>query len=217
MDCSTPGFHVHHQLLEPTQIHVHWVGDAIQPSHPLLSLSPPAFNISQDQGLFKWVSSSHQVAKVLEFQLQHQSFQWIFRTDLLWDALVGSPCSPRDSQESSQTPQFKSIHSSALSFLYAAAAANLLQSCLTLCDPIDGSSPGSPILGILQARILEWVAISFSNAGKWKVKVKSLTHVRLLATPWTAAHQAPPPMGFFQASHWSGLPLPSPSFLYRYQ
>ena len=81
MDCSTPGFPVHHQLPEPTQTHVHRVGDAIQPSHPLLSPSPPAFNLSKHQGLFQWVSSLHQVANVLEFQLQHQSFQWIFRTD----------------------------------------------------------------------------------------------------------------------------------------
>ena len=83
MDCSMPGFAVHHQLPELTQTHVHWVGDAIKPSHPLSSPSPPTFNLSQDQDLFKWVSSSHQVAKILEFQLQHQSFQWIFRTDLL--------------------------------------------------------------------------------------------------------------------------------------
>ena len=89
----------------------------IQPSHPLPSPSPPDLNLSQHQGLFKWVSSSHQVAKVLEFQLQHQSFQWTSRTDLLYDGLVGSPCSPRDSQESSPTPQFKSINSSALRFL----------------------------------------------------------------------------------------------------
>ena len=81
MDCSTPGLPVHHQLPEFTQTHVHWFGDAIQPSHPLSSSSPPAFNLSQHQGLFQWVSSSHQVAKVLEFQLQHQSFQWTFRTD----------------------------------------------------------------------------------------------------------------------------------------
>ena len=81
LDCSTPGFHL--QLPEFTQTHVHWVGDAIQPSHSLLSPSPPAFNLSQHQGLFKWVCSSHQVAKVLEFQLQHQSFQRIFRTDFL--------------------------------------------------------------------------------------------------------------------------------------
>ena len=83
MDCSTQGLPVHHQLPEFTQTHVHWTGDAIQPSHPLSSPSPPAFNPSQHQGLFQWVSSSHQVAKVLEFQLQHQSFQWIFRFDFL--------------------------------------------------------------------------------------------------------------------------------------
>ena len=83
MDCSTPGFPVHYQLPEFTQTHVHWVGDAIQPSHPLSSPSPPAFNLSQHQGLFKWVSSLHQMTKVLEFQLQHQSFQWTLRTDLL--------------------------------------------------------------------------------------------------------------------------------------
>ena len=83
MDCSTPGLPVHHQLSELTHTHVHRVGDAIQPSHPLSSPSPPAFNLSQHQGVFQWVSSLHQVAKVLEFQLQHQSFQWIFRTDFL--------------------------------------------------------------------------------------------------------------------------------------
>ena len=83
MDCSMPGLPVHHQLPELTQTHVHWVSDAIQPSHPLSSPSPPAFHLSQHQGLFKWVSSSPQVAKVLEFQLQHQSFQWIFRADFL--------------------------------------------------------------------------------------------------------------------------------------
>ena len=92
----------------------------------------------------------------------------------------------------------------------AAAAAKSLQSCPTLCDPIDGSPPGSPIPGILQARTLEWVAISFSNAGKRKVKVKSLSHVRLLATPWTAACQAPLSMGFSRQEYWRGLPLPSP-------
>ena len=119
MDCSTPGFPVHHQLLEFPQTHVHWVGDAIQPSHPLSSPSPPAFSLSQHQDLFKWVSLSHQVAKVLEFQLQHHSFQWTPRTDLLSNGLVGSPCSPGDSQESSATPQFKSINSSVLSFLHS--------------------------------------------------------------------------------------------------
>ena len=86
----------------------------------------------------------------------------------------------------------------------------LLQSCPTLCDPIDGSQPGSPVPGILQARTLEWVAISFSNVWKWKVKVKSLSRVQLLATPWTAAYQAPPSKGFSRQEYWSGLPLPSP-------
>ena len=90
-----------------------------------------------------------------------------------------------------------------------AAAAKLLQSCPTLCDPIDGSPPGSPVPGILQARTLEWVAISFSKAWKWKVKVKLLSPVRLFATPWTAAYQAPPSMGFSRQEYWSELPLPS--------
>ena len=86
-----------------------------------------------------------------------------------------------------------------------------LQSCLTLWGPIDGSPPGSPVPGILQARTLEWVAISFSNAWKWKVKGKSLSPVWLLATPWTAAYQDPPSMGFSRQEYWSGVPLPSPS------
>ena len=91
----------------------------------------------------------------------------------------------------------------------AAAAAKSLQSCPTLCDPIDGSPPGCPVPGILQARTLEWVAIAFSNAWKWKMKVKLLSRVRLLATPWTAAHQAPPSMGFSRPEYWSEVPLPS--------
>ena len=91
-----------------------------------------------------------------------------------------------------------------------AAAAKSLQSCSTLCDPIDGGPPGSPIPGILQARTLEWVAISFSNAWKWKVKVKSLSRVRLFATLWSAAYQAPPSMGFSRQEYWSRVPLPSP-------
>ena len=92
----------------------------------------------------------------------------------------------------------------------AAAVAKSLQSCLTLCDPIDGSPPISPVPGILQARTLEWVAISFSKARKRKVKVKSLSRVRLFATPWTAAHHVPLPMGFSRQEYWSGVPLPSP-------
>ena len=93
----------------------------------------------------------------------------------------------------------------------SAAAAKSLQSCLTLCDPVDGSPPGSPVPGILQARTLEWVAISFSNAWKWKVEVKSLSCVRLFTTPWTVAHQAPVSMGFSRQEYWSGVPLHSSS------
>ena len=92
------------------------------------------------------------------------------------------------------------------------AAAKSLQSSPTLCNPIDGSPPGSPIPGLLQARTLEWVDISFSNAGKWKVKVKSLSRVQLFKTPWTAAYQAPPSMGFSRQECWSGLPSPSPFY-----
>ena len=95
---------------------------------------------------------------------------------------------------------------------FDSAAAQSLQSCPTLCDPIDGSPPGSPVPGILQARALEWVAISFSDAWKWKVKVKSLSRVWLLATPWTAACQAPPTTAFSKQEYWSGVPLPSPGF-----
>ena len=116
---STPGLPVYHQLPESTQTYVHCVSDAIQPSHPLLSPSPPPLNLSLHQGLFKWVSSLHQLAKVLEFQCQHHSLQRNPRHDLLQNGLVGSPCSPRDSQESSPTPQFKSINSSALSLLHS--------------------------------------------------------------------------------------------------
>ena len=115
---------------------------------------------------------------------------------LLW--WIGGPSAP-------MWPHLK------LSVPAAAAAAKSLQSCPTLCDPIDGSPPGSPIPGILQARTLEWVAISFSNAWKWRVKMKSLSHVWLFVTPWTAAHQAPPSMGFSRQEYWSGVPLPSPN------
>ena len=97
------------------------------------------------------------------------------------------------------------------SLFHPAAAAKSFQSWPTLCDPIDSNPPGSTVPGILQARTLEWVAISFSNAGKWKVKVKSLSHVWLFTTQWTAAHQAPPPMGFSRQEYRSGVPLPSPN------
>ena len=109
MNRSMPGLPVHHQFLEFTQTQIHRVSDAIQLSHPLLSLSPPAPNPSQHQDLFQWVNSLHEVDKVLEFRLWHHSFQRNPRADLLQNGLVGSPCSPRDSQESSPTLQFKSI------------------------------------------------------------------------------------------------------------
>ena len=119
MDYATPGSPVLHHLPEFAQTHVHWVGDAIQPSHPLLSPSLPAFKFSQHQSPLQWVSSSHQVAEVLELQLQHQPFQWIFRADFLSDRLIWSPCHPRDSQKSSPAPQLKTFNSLALSLLYA--------------------------------------------------------------------------------------------------
>ena len=119
MNRSTPGLPVHHHLPEFTQTHVHRVTDAIQTSQPRSSPSPSAPNPSQNQSLFQRVNSSHEVAKVLEFQLQHHSFQRNPRADLLRNGLVGSPCSPRDSQESSPTPQFKSMNSSALSLLHS--------------------------------------------------------------------------------------------------
>ena len=108
-DCILPGFLVLHQLLEFAQTHVYWVSDAIQSSHTMSSPSLTAFNFSQHECFFQWVSSSHQEAKGLEFQLQHQSFQWIFRTDLLYDWLVWPHCNPKDSQESFPTPEYKSI------------------------------------------------------------------------------------------------------------
>ena len=132
------------------------------------------------------------------------------------------PCSVQSSQQSYKQgvwsghtirlfPYFLYMRCSTSScFAAAAAATKSLQSCSTLCDPIDRSPPDSPVPGILQARTLEWVAISFSNAWKWKVKVKSLSRVWLFATPWTAAYQAPPSMGFSRQEYWSGVPLPSP-------
>ena len=108
MDWSMPGFPVLHHLPQFAQTHVRWVGDVIQPSHPLSPPSPPALSFCQHQGLFQWVGSSHQVAKVLE--LNHQTLQWIFRIDFLYDGLVWSPCCPWDSQESSPAPQLESIN-----------------------------------------------------------------------------------------------------------
>ena len=135
---STLGFPVLHYLQEFAQTHVYWVSDAIQPSHPLSSPSPPALNLSQHQGLFQWVSSSHQVIKVLELQLPHQSFQWIFRVDFLWDWLVWSPCCPRDSQESySPAPHFKSISSLAISLPYGPSGPSKRAPCPKLSSSLS--------------------------------------------------------------------------------
>ena len=134
----------------------------------------------------RWVINRGKKIKERE-QILNSNLSWVHRTCLLFPVLCG-----------------------ALELSAAGAAAKSLQSCPTLCDPIDGSPPGSPIPGILQARTLEWVAISFSSAWNCKVKVKSLSRVRPLATPWTAAYQAHPSMGFSRQEYWSGVPLPSP-------
>ena len=134
---------------------------------------------------------------------------WRWRQRLKWcvykPRIAGSYQELEEARKASSW-SFQSEHS-------PAAAAKSLQSCPTLCDPIDGSPLGSSVPGILQARTVEWVAISFSNAWKWKVKVKSLSRAWLLVTPWTAAYQAPPSMGFSRQEYWSGVPLPSPTAL----
>ena len=137
-DCSMTGFLVLRCLPEFTQTQVHWISNTIQPSHPLPSPSPPAFNLFQHQGLFQWVSSLYRVAKVLELQLQHQSFQWIFRIDFLYNWLVGSPYSTRDSQESSPAQlQFEGIKSSALSFPYGPTLHPNMTTGKTVVDYMD--------------------------------------------------------------------------------
>ena len=174
MDCSTPGFPVFHYLLEFAQTHVHWVSDAIQPSHPLSPPSPLAFNPSQHQGLFQWVSSSHQVAKVLE--LQHSSFQWILSVYFLVDHFL---CARELLKWPTWIITFNSQNNPMKYYYYhfrfideeiwskyvsqahkntACMCAKSIQSCPTLWDPMDCSPPGSSVHRILQARILEWVA-----------------------------------------------------------
>ena len=128
-----------------------------------------------------------------------------------WDNRQFKYSCSRSHSKSGLELMFESINYFTSPWNAAAAVAKSLQLCPTLCDPRDSSPPGSPIPGILKARTLEWAAISFSNAWKWKVKVKSLSRVQLLATPWTAAYQAPPSMGFSRQECWSGVPLPSPS------
>ena len=173
MYCSTPGFPVHHQLPELAQTLVHRVDAAIQPSHPLSPSCPPAFSLSQHQGLFQWVSSSHQVARVLEFQLQHQSFQWIVRTDFLSDWLVWSLCSPRDSQESSLGPQLENINSSAffmvqLSHLYMTTGKTIALATQTFVDKMV--SLFFNMLGITQLPCLQPSSsgeLGYNHLGGW--------------------------------------------------
>ena len=167
MNHSTPGLPVHHQLLESTQTHVCWVGDTIQLSHPLLSPSPPALNLSKHQGLFKWISSLNLVAKVLEFQLQHQSFQWIsymctYITSLL--DLPPTPCPTHIGHHKALSWGPCTIRELPTSCLfYRCVGAMSFHSCLTLCYSMDSTLPGSSVHGLLQARILEWVAVPFSR------------------------------------------------------
>ena len=192
---------------------------SIQPSHPLSSPSPPAPNPSQDQSLLQWVNSYMRWPKYwsLSFSIspsnEHPgliSFRMDWLDLLAVQGTLKSLLQHHSSKASIYIDPYKNFYTN----VYAAAAAKSLQSCPTLCDPTDGSPPGSPDSGILQARTLEWGAISFSNAWKWKVKVKTLSRVRLFATPWTAAHQAPPSMGFSRQEYWSGVPLPSPTNVY---
>ena len=138
------------------------------------------------------------------FQLLSNSVSQIYACWLLFQCISSMHLFIQPSGKGKEWGQISSLDTVSVA---AAAAAKSLQSCPTLCDPIDGSPPGSPVPGILQARILEWVAISFSNAWKWKVKVKSLSRVQLLATPWAAAYQAPLYMGFARQEFWSGVPF----------
>ena len=210
MNCRTPGFPVQHYLLKLAQTHVHWVDDAIQPFHCSLVLLPSFFAASWSFPMILFFPPGGQsVDASASASVLLMNIQGWFPLGLI-DLISLQSMRLKDfSSTMVQKHQFfgaQLLYEPTLTSTHAAAAANSLQSCPTLCDPIDGSPSVS---GILQARTLEWVAISFSNAWKWKVKVKSLSHVRLLATPWTAAHQAPLSMGFFSQEYWSGVPLMS--------
>ena len=215
MDCSTLGFPVLHYPLEFAQTYVHCVNDAIQPSHSLLPSSHPALSLSQHQGFFPSESALHiQWPKYWSFSfsiIPSSEYSGLISFRMDWfDFLAVQGTLKCLLQYHSWKASILQCSASINGAAAAAAAAKSLQSYPTLCNPIDGSPPGSSIPGILQARTLEWVAISFSSAWKWKVKVKSLSCVWLLATPWTAAYQTPPSMGFSRQEYWSGVPLPSP-------
>ena len=181
------------------------MSDSVQPIHG----SPPGSpipGILQARTL-EWVAISFSNAWKWKVKVKSLSRVQLFATP--WTAAYQAP----PSMGFSRQEYWSGVPFTSLPLSPAGAAAKSLQSCPTLHDPIDGSPPGSPVPGILQARTLEWVAIAFSNAWKWKVKVKSLSHVRLLVTPWTSAHQAPPSIGFSRQKYWSGVPLPSPASL----
>ena len=167
---------------------------SLQLSPPLLSFAPPRLCVGNSTTQFS------------PFSWGYHTESFSFLCSLSWPA--GFFPQPENILGSSLTRNHVSLPGRPFQ-LTAAAAAKSVQSCPTPWDPIDSSPPGSPVPGILQARTLEWVAISFSSAWKWKVNVKSLSHVRLFATPWTAAYQAPPSMGFSRQEYWSGVPLPS--------
>ena len=163
------------------------------------------------------MSKTYSPHALLETLTQKLWVSGLLPSSLAWmEALVGAPETSSWIKLlwtcASHHPPLENLVPLQIPHVYAAKS---FQSCLTLCDPIDGSPPGSPCPGILQARILEWVAISFSNAWKWKMKVKLLSRVQLLVTPWTAVYQAPPSMGFSRQEYWSGVPLPSPPHLYN--
>ena len=162
MNCTMPDLPIHHQLPESTQTHVHWVGDAIHPSHPLSSPSPLVFNLSHHQGLFKWVTYLKQLQECAEGRI------WLIyiwqKENRILHSRVWIPEQLRPKPQA-LCPKIQVLELPRLLYFYArAAAAKLLQLCPTLCDPTDGSPPGSPVPGILQARTLKWVAISFSSA-----------------------------------------------------
>ena len=227
MNYSTPDFSVLHDLTEFAQTHVHWVSDTIQPSHLLLSLHflpsifPSIRDFSNESVLHiklpkYWsfsISSSSEYSELISFRID-----WFVLLEVqgtLKNLLLNTTVQKHQFFGAQLSLWSNSHIQCRFAAAAAAAAAKSLQSSPTRCDPIDGSPPGSPIPGILQARTLEWIAISFSNAWKWKVKVKSLSRVWPSATPWTAAFQAPLSMGFSRQEYWSGVPLPSLEYTLR--
>ena len=182
MDCSTSGFPVPHYFPEFAQTYVHCVNDAIQPSHPLLPTFPPALNLSQHQDLFQWVGSLHQVAKVLEFHFQHQSFQWIFRVDFFYDWIIWSPCYPRDCQESSPTPQFKSINSLALRLLYGPTLTSYMTAGKTIALTVQ------TFVGKVMSLLLNILSRFVSALLNFKYNSKIHVTCRNKVAAWTDVH-----------------------------